>query len=65
MYLIGEHDPQPFKLIATHDDENPVHFRGSAELLDGGVLRIVQGDEPAYVVGPLGWVRLEGVVDDE
>ncbi len=39
-------DPRKaFRVFRTHDDTDPVHYRGNLELLDGGALRISQKGE--------------------
>jgi hypothetical protein len=53
-----------FRVYRTHDDTDPVHYRGTLELLEGGTLRIDQDDEPLLLIGPTGWVRIEGVIDN-
>lgn len=63
MHLNGP--DEAFRVYRTHDDTDPIHFRGTLELLDGGALRIQQGDEPLYLIGPTGWVRVEGVIDTD
>ncbi len=63
MHLNEPH--KAFRVFRTHDDTDPVHYRGSLQLLDGGALLITQRGEPLLLLGPTGWVRVEGVLEND
>lgn len=57
--------PDAFRVLRTHDDPDPLHYRGNLKILDSGALIIGQEGEPLLVIGPTAWARVEGVQETD